>query len=133
MADSVAEAVPDAPRLKRKSGFLARPLRRPADLSIRWPGALDAYLNGPLAAQLRGLTAIRKVSMKQFEVVPEVTALTRGPVEAAGTSNAYSASRVIWRGDLDGSQALSALGSVWQKPSRSPERPAPHFIPKLSL
>ena len=49
---------------------------------------MDAYLKGPLVAHLRGLTAIRNVSMKHFEVMPEVTALTRGPVEAAGTSHA---------------------------------------------
>jgi len=50
--------------------------------------SLDAYLNGPLVAQIRGLTSIRNISMKQFEVMPEVTALTRGPFEAALTSDA---------------------------------------------
>jgi len=34
-------------------------------------------------AQMRGLTSIRNVSIKQFEVMPEITALTRGPCETA--------------------------------------------------
>jgi len=35
--------------------------------------SLDAYLNGPLVAQLRLLTSIRNISIKQFEVMPAVT------------------------------------------------------------
>ena len=90
MADSAAEAVPDAPRLKRRFGFLTRALRRPADHlfdSRAPPGCVHQRSIGGTGKRAHGHT--RKVSMKQFEVVPEVTALTRGPVEAAGTSNAY--------------------------------------------
>ena len=50
--------------------------------------SLDAYLNGPLVAKLRGLPAVRNISIKQFEVMPEATALARGPVEAARASEA---------------------------------------------
>jgi hypothetical protein len=50
--------------------------------------SLDAYVNGPLVERLRALPSIRDISMKQFEVMPEVTALTRGPFGAALTSEA---------------------------------------------
>ena len=53
---------------------------------------INFILNMPVAeyqkAQIRGLTSIRSISMKQFKVMPEVTALTRGPFEAALTSDA---------------------------------------------
>jgi hypothetical protein len=89
MADSVAETFLDVPGLKWKI-WLLNPAAQEAggiylfDTQV----SLDAYLKGPLVAQLKGLTAIRNISMKQFEVMPEVTALTRGPVEATGTSQA---------------------------------------------
>jgi hypothetical protein len=89
MADSVAEAALDVPGLKWKI-WLLNPAAREAGGIYLFDSqeSLDAYLNGPLVAQLKGLTAIRNVSMKQFDVMPEVTALTRGPVEAAGASHA---------------------------------------------
>jgi hypothetical protein len=89
MADSVAHAFVDVPGLSWKI-WLLNPATQEAGGIYLFDNqaSLDAYLNGPLVAQLRGLTAIRNVSMKQFEVMPEVTALTRGPVETALTSEA---------------------------------------------
>jgi hypothetical protein len=89
MADSVAEAFLDVPGLTWKIWLLNPPAQEAGGIYLfDSQASLDAYLNGPLVAQLRGLAAIRNVSMKQFEVMPEVTALTRGPVEAAGASHA---------------------------------------------
>jgi hypothetical protein len=89
MADSVAEAFLDVPGLTWKI-WLLNPAAQEAGSIYLFDSqaSLDAYLNGPLVAHLSGLTAIRNVSMKQFEVMPEVTAVTRGPVEAAGRSHA---------------------------------------------
>jgi len=42
--------------------------------------SLQAFLAGPLAAQVKGLSAIRDLSMKQFDVMDQVTAVTRGPI-----------------------------------------------------
>ena len=42
--------------------------------------SLQAFLAGPLAAQVSSHPAISDMSAKQFEVMPEVTAITRGPV-----------------------------------------------------
>jgi len=89
MADSVAQAFLGVPGLKWKI-WLLNPATQEAGGIYLFDSqtSLDAYLNGPLVAQLRGLTAIRNVSMKQFDVMPEITALTRGPVDAAATSHA---------------------------------------------
>jgi len=42
--------------------------------------ALQDYLNGPLAAQVQNHPAFSDMRAKQFEIVPEATAITRGPV-----------------------------------------------------
>src|SRR5215471_12289037 len=89
MADSVAEAFLDVPGLKWKIWLLNPATQEAGGIYLfDSQASLDAYLNGPLVAKLRGLTAIRNVSMKQFELMLEATALTRGPVEAAATSHA---------------------------------------------
>ena len=89
MADSVAGAFLDMPGLQWKIWLLNPAAQEAGGIYLfDSQASLDAYLNGPLVAQLRGLTAIRNLSMKQFEVVPGLTALTRGPVKAAGTSHA---------------------------------------------
>ena len=89
MADSVAHAFVDVPGLKWKIWLLNPAAREAGGIYLfDSQASVDAYLNGPLVAQLRGLTSIRNISVKQFEVMPEITALTRGPVEAALTSGA---------------------------------------------
>ena len=89
MVDSVAHAFLDVPGLKWKI-WLINPAAQEAGGIYLFDSqaSLDAYLDGPLVAQLRGLPSIRNISMKQFEVMPEVTALTRGPFEAASMSEA---------------------------------------------
>src|SRR5215475_10707776 len=89
MVDSVAEAFLDVPGLKWKI-WLLNPAAQEAGGMYLFDNqaSLDAYLAGPLVAQLRGLTSVRNVSIKQFEVMPELTAVTCGPFEAALTSAA---------------------------------------------
>lgn len=89
MADSVADAFLDAPGLKWKIWLLNPATQEAGGIYLfDSQASLDAYLNGPLVAKLKSLPTIRNVSAKQFEVMPELTALTRGPVEAAGMSHA---------------------------------------------
>jgi len=45
-------------------------------------GALNDFLSGPLATQVRAHPALSDLSAKVFEVMDEVTAITRGPVTA---------------------------------------------------
>jgi hypothetical protein len=42
--------------------------------------SLQDYLAGPLAEQVRTHPAFSDMSVKQFEVVPDATTITRGPV-----------------------------------------------------
>ncbi len=41
---------------------------------------LDAYLGGPLAAAVTSHPALADFSVRQFDVMPDITAVTRGPV-----------------------------------------------------
>jgi len=43
--------------------------------------SLKAYLDGPLAAAVSSHPALSNMSVKQFDVMDEITAITRGPVK----------------------------------------------------
>lgn len=87
MADSVAHAFVDVAGLRWKIWLLNPAAQEAGGIYLfDSQASLDAYLNGPLVAKLRELPFIGNISVKQFEVMPEITALTRGPVEAALTS-----------------------------------------------
>src|SRR5579862_9770403 len=89
MTDSVAHAFVDVPGLRWKIWLLNPAAQEAGGIYLfDSQASMDAYLTGPLVAQLRGLASIRNISVKQFEVMPEATALTRGPFEAALTSDA---------------------------------------------
>jgi len=86
MADSIAHAFLDVPGLRWKIWLLNPAAQEAGGIYLfDSQASLDAYLNGPLLAHMRGLTSIRNISMKQFEVMPEGAALTRGLFEAAWT------------------------------------------------
>ena len=88
MIDSGAHAFADVPGLKWKIWLLNPATREAVGIyPFDSQASLDAYLNGPLVAQLRGLPSVGNISVKQFEVMPEATALTRGPFEAALSSD----------------------------------------------
>ena len=89
LTDSIAHAFVDVPGLRWKI-WLLNPSAQEAGGIYLFDSlaSLDAYLNGSLVAQIRGLSSLRNISIKQFEVMPEVTVLTRGPFEAALTSDA---------------------------------------------
>ncbi len=42
--------------------------------------SLDAFLKGPLAAQVQNHPAIEDMTAKPFDVMPGATAITRGPI-----------------------------------------------------
>ena len=49
--------------------------------------AVQDYLSGPIVAQLQGHPAFREISVKRFDVMDEVTAITRGPVVKAAAAD----------------------------------------------
>ena len=65
IADSVAYAFLDVPGLRWKI-WLLNPAAQEAGGIYLFDSqeSLDAYLNGPWVAQLRGLTSIRNISMR---------------------------------------------------------------------
>jgi hypothetical protein len=48
--------------------------------------SVKAFLEGPLAAQVTSHPALSDFSVKQFDVMENVTAITRGPVEERGSA-----------------------------------------------
>src|SRR5215469_12704498 len=48
--------------------------------------SLAAYLSSPILTQIEGLKQLREISLKCFETIPEVTAVTRGPIPALATA-----------------------------------------------
>ena len=88
IADSVAHAFLDVRGLRWKIWLLNPAAQEAGGIYLfDSQASLDPYVNGPLVAQIKGLTSIRNISMKQFEVMSEVTALTIGAFEAALTSD----------------------------------------------
>jgi hypothetical protein len=89
MVDSVAQAFVDVPGLRWKIWLLNPTAQEAGGIYLFESQAFaDEYLNGPLVARLRGLTFVRNISIKQFDVMPQPTALTRGPVQQALASEA---------------------------------------------
>jgi Putative mono-oxygenase ydhR len=48
--------------------------------------SLDAYLSSPLITQIKSLPQLCEMSAKRFETMPEVTALTNGPLPTLTTT-----------------------------------------------
>lgn len=48
--------------------------------------SLDAYLEGPLAAAVMAHPALSDLVARQFDVIEDCTAITRGPVEVSGAA-----------------------------------------------
>lgn len=48
--------------------------------------SLQAYLDGPLAGAVASHPALADLTAKPFEVLEEVTAITRGPLQTAATA-----------------------------------------------
>ena len=44
--------------------------------------ALQAYLNGPIVAWIMSHPALENISAKVFDTMDDLTAITRGPIEA---------------------------------------------------
>jgi hypothetical protein len=81
LVDSVAPAFLDVPGLVWKIWLLNPAAHEAGGIYLfDCQDSLDAYRNGPLMAQLRALPFLRDISIKQFEIMPEATAQTRGPL-----------------------------------------------------
>jgi hypothetical protein len=84
---SLAQAMADVPGLRWKVWLLNEREKEAGGIYLfETDKALDDYLTGPIVAQVKTHPALRDISAKKFDVMPEVTAITRGPVPAMAAS-----------------------------------------------
>ena len=83
LCESVAQAFADVPGLRWKIWLLNERGREAGGIYLfESELAMDDFLLGPLAAQVESHPALDGFSVKTFDVMEEVTAITRGPVSA---------------------------------------------------
>ena len=86
LCDSLAQTFADVPGLQWKI-WLLNEQEAGGIYFFKSEQALQDYLSGPIVAQLKDHSAFRDVSVKQFDVMDGVTAVTRGPVSLAVAAN----------------------------------------------
>lgn len=80
---SLAQTFADLPGLRWKVWLLNEEEREAGGIYLfSSQQALRNYLSGPIVAQIKSHPALREISAKQFDVMEDVTAVTRGPVSA---------------------------------------------------
>jgi len=83
LCKSVAEAFAAVPGLRWKIWLLNEHEKEAGGIYLfESEQAVNDYLSGPLVAQVKGNPALYDVSVKAFDVMADVTAITRGPVPA---------------------------------------------------
>jgi len=84
MTTSVADAFAKVPGLRWKVWILNEERREAGGIYLfEDQHALDAFAASDLARNVATHPAFRHVTMRQSSVMPEVTAVTRGPIGAA--------------------------------------------------
>lgn len=83
ICQSVAQPISDVPGLRWKVWLLNEREREAGGIYLfDTEQALNDYLAGPIVAQVKSHPALQDLSAKKFDVMEEVTAITRGPVFA---------------------------------------------------
>lgn len=83
LADSLSDTFANLPGLVWKIWLLNETEQEAGGLYLFDSDAsMQAYLDGPIVAALKSHPAITNLNVKQFDVMPEVTAASRGPVTA---------------------------------------------------
>lgn len=78
---SLAHAVADIPGLRWKVWLLNELEKEAGGIYLfNSEKALNDYLAGPIVAQVRSHPGLEDLSAKRFEVMQEVTVVTRGPI-----------------------------------------------------
>ena len=87
LCQSVAQAFASVPGLRWKIWILNDREKEAGGIYLfESQGALNDFLLGPLAAQVKSHPALSDFSAKAFDVMDEVTAITHGPVRAAAAT-----------------------------------------------
>lgn len=83
ICDSVAQAFAQVQGLRWKIWLLNEQEKEAGGIYLfADEAALNEYLSGPLVARVKSMPEIRELSVKRFEVMEDVTAITHGPVSA---------------------------------------------------
>ena len=83
LADSLSDTFANLPGLVWKIWLLNEAEREAGGLYLfDSDESMEAYLDGPIVAALKSHPAITNLNVKQFDVMPAVTAASRGPVTA---------------------------------------------------
>jgi Putative mono-oxygenase ydhR len=81
ICDAVAHPIADVPGLRWKVWLLNERDKEAGGIYLfDTKQALNDYLAGPIVAQVKIHRALQDLSAKTFDVMEEVTAITRGPV-----------------------------------------------------
>ena len=87
IAESVAQTIADVPGLVWKVWLLNEQDGEAGGIYLfQDEQSLAAYLSSPIIAQIKSLPQLREISAKRFDTIPEVTAITRGPIPALTTT-----------------------------------------------
>ena len=83
ICQSVAQPIADVPGLRWKVWLLNEREKEAGGIYLfDTEQALNDYVAGPIVAQVKSHPALQDLSAKKFDVMEEVTAVTRGPVSA---------------------------------------------------
>jgi Putative mono-oxygenase ydhR len=83
ICESVAQAIADVPGLRWKVWLLDEKEKEAGGIYLfQDEEALNNYLSSPIVAQIKNHPALQGLSAKRFDVMEEVTAVTRGPIPA---------------------------------------------------
>ena len=84
MCQSVSQAVADVPGLQWKVWLLNEAEKEAGGIYLfKDHQSLQNYLAGPIVSKIKSHPALSNLSAKQFDVMEDMTAVTRGPILAA--------------------------------------------------
>jgi hypothetical protein len=87
MCESVAQAVADVPGLRWKLWLLNEKEKEAGGIYLfQDEQSLNNYLSGPIVAKVKSHPGLQDMSAKRFDVMEEVTAVTRGPIPATAAA-----------------------------------------------
>ena len=87
ICESVAQTIADVPGLVWKVWLLNEQESEAGGIYLfQDEQSLAAYLSSPIIAKIKTLPQLREISAKRFDTIPDVTAVTRGPIPALTTT-----------------------------------------------
>jgi hypothetical protein len=88
ICQALAQSIADVPGLRWKVWLLNEGKKEAGGIYLfATEQALTDYVAGPLLAQVKSHPALQDLSVKKFDVMEEVTAITRGPVSAMAAAH----------------------------------------------